>query len=149
MSGGRWIARATLACLALACAALAPGSAVAHWGLCGEPAIITAGDTLTATWEWSAESPFAAWQLRDRFDGDGDGALSAAEREHLLEVCLGRAVREAGLRVHGEPLRDVSMSANAAVGLDDPVQSTAPLSFTIRVRGVAATASGAARAIQH
>ena len=126
MSGGRWIARATLACLALACAALAPGSAVAHWGVCGAPAITTAGDTLTATWEWSAESPFAAWQLRDRFDADGDGLLSAEERGRLIEICLGRAVREAGLRVRGEPLRDVSMSADAAVGLDDPPQSTAP-----------------------
>lgn len=146
MTGGRPVtiaampataAMAALAAIAgLTCAALAPSPALGHWGVSGAPTITTIGDTVSAVWEWSAGSPFAAWQLRDRFDADGDGLLSAGERGQLVEVCLVRAVRDAGLRLDGRPLRELSRGAGEAIGLEGPVRSTAPLAWVIRVRGI-------------
>ncbi len=105
---------AMIACLCLA------GPARAHWGG-GGPAVLDPTDSTRVLVTWAAAGPWEAWQLRDRFDDDGDGALSAPERTALVRFCAGRA---AG------PLASAGRLV-ALAGLDEPTTSTAPLAVTI------------------
>lgn len=111
----------------VAAACLLPRAAAAHWGLTAAPRLTAGSDTLIV--DWSAASADAAWQLRDRFDDDGDGALAPAEVTALLRFCAARVLSEGvAPGVTLEQCRIVPLE-----GLGDPVASTAPLAVQVRI----------------
>lgn len=89
-------------------------------------------DRLAIDVRYEISEPRFAADLRERFDRDADGSLSAEERAAAAEYARGLATADLRVRWDGEVLEGSCVLA-AAGGLERPLPSAYPISFAWRL----------------